>query len=114
MLLRKGYWFSLLLLLFMMVVLALGIQIHTVNALSTGITKSAFESGYGHGCNDAGISDFSDRYINQPRKGPSFHTEEFMRGYDTGYSACSNVALPLPKSDGDSSSSEEDDDSNLE
>ena len=53
--------------------------------------KSPFESGYSHGCSDAGISDFSDRYINQPGKGPSFHTEEFMRGYDTGYNACSNA-----------------------
>jgi hypothetical protein len=93
MLLRKGYRFSLpifslLLLLFVMTVLAFGIQVHAVNA----ITKSAFESGYGHGCNDAGILDFSDRYINQPGKGPSFHTDEFMRGYDTGYNACSNAA----------------------
>jgi hypothetical protein len=92
-----GYWFalptfSLLLLLFMMMILAFGIQIHAVNAFSTTITKSAFESGYGHGCNDAGTSDLSDRYINQPGKGPSFHTEEFMRGYDTGYNACSNAA----------------------
>ena len=116
MLLRKngslGFASSLLLLLYMIMVIALGVQIHAVNALSA--ITSAFESGYGHGCNDAGISDFSDKYINQPGKGPSFHTEEFMRGYDTGYSACSNAALPLPKSYGDSSFSKEDDDSNLE
>src|SRR5215204_6130158 len=89
-----GCWFvlpkfSVLLLLFMMMVLASGEQIHAANALSTTITKSPFESGYSHGCNDAGITDFSDRYINQPGKDPSFHTEEFMRGYDTGYNACS-------------------------
>ena len=30
----------------------------------------------------ADISDPDDRYINQPGKGPSFHTEEFMSGYD--------------------------------
>lgn len=53
------------------------------------IDKSPYESGYDHGCNDSGISDFSDRYINQPERGSSFHTNEFMRGYDTGYNACS-------------------------
>ena len=87
-----GYQFALpkfSLLLFMMMVLSLGVQAYAVNALT--ITKSPFESGYGHGCNDAGITDLSDRYINQPGKGPSFHTEEFMRGYDTGYNACSNT-----------------------
>jgi hypothetical protein len=87
-----GYWFALQkfsLLLFMTMVLSLGVQAYAVNTLTT--TKSPFESGYGHGCNDAGITDFSDRYINQPGKGPSFHTEEFMRGYDTGYNACSNA-----------------------
>ncbi len=73
---------------FLAMILALpGLQMHTVDALS--IVKSPFESGYSHGCNDAGITDFSDRYINQPGKGSSFHTEEFMRGYDTGYNACS-------------------------
>jgi hypothetical protein len=65
------------------------VQVYAVDTLT--ITKSPFESGHGHGCSDAGISDFSDRYINQPGKGPSFHTEEFMRGYDTGYNACSNA-----------------------
>jgi hypothetical protein len=87
-----GYWFALpkfSLLLFMTMVLSLGVQAYAVNTLT--ITKSPFEFGYGHGCDDAGITDFSDRYINQPGKGPSFHTEEFMRGYDTGYNACSNA-----------------------
>jgi hypothetical protein len=70
----------------MTMVLSLGIQVYAVDTLT--ITKSPFESGHGHGCSDA---DFSDRYINQPGKGPSFHTEEFMRGYDTGYNACSNA-----------------------
>lgn len=50
-----------------------------------------FDVGYDHGCNDASISDFSNRYINQPEKGPSFHTDEFMLGYDAGYNACSDV-----------------------
>jgi hypothetical protein len=51
---------------------------------------SPYESGYDHGCDDAGISDPSDRYINQPEKGPSYHTNEFMRGYNDGYDACSD------------------------
>ena len=45
-------------------------------------------SGYVHGCDDSRITDFSARYINQPEKGPNFHTDEFMRGYDAGYNAC--------------------------
>jgi len=84
--------FSLLLLLFMMMVLLLGVQIYAVNDTSittTNITRSPFELGYDHGCTDVKISDFSDRYINQPGNGPSSHTEEFMRGYDAGYNACS-------------------------
>jgi hypothetical protein len=31
----------------------------------------------------------NDRYINQPERGPSFHTDEFMRGYNSGYNVCS-------------------------
>jgi hypothetical protein len=51
--------------------------------------KSPYNSGYDHGCDDADISDPSDRYINQPEKGPSFHTDEFMDGYHAGYNSCS-------------------------
>jgi hypothetical protein len=50
---------------------------------------SPYDSGYNHGCDDAGISDSSDRYINQPEKGPSFHTSEFMNGYYAGIESCS-------------------------
>lgn len=53
-------------------------------------SKSPYESGYDHGCDDSEISDPDDRYINQPEKGPSFHTNEFMRGYNDGYDDCSN------------------------
>jgi hypothetical protein len=49
--------------------------------------SSPYNSGYDHGCDDAKISDPSDRYINQPEKGPSFHTDEFMNGYRDGYNA---------------------------
>ncbi len=53
-------------------------------------SNSPYDSGYDHGCDDAGISDSSDRYINQPEKGPSFHTSEFMNGYNAGVSSCSS------------------------
>jgi hypothetical protein len=49
-----------------------------------------YESGYNHGCDDARISDPSERYINQPGKGPSFHTGSFMNGYYDGFDACSD------------------------
>lgn len=53
-------------------------------------SKSQYDSGYDHGCDDARISDPSDRYINQPEKEPSCHTSEFMNGYDDGFDSCSN------------------------
>jgi hypothetical protein len=37
---------------------------------------SPYASGYDHGCDDADISDRDNRYINQPEKGPSFHTDD--------------------------------------
>lgn len=40
--------------------------------------QSSYDSGYHHGCNDADISDPARQYINQPEKGPSFHSDEFM------------------------------------
>jgi hypothetical protein len=49
--------------------------------------SSPYDSGYNHGCDDAGRSE-SDKYINQPEKGPSFHTGEFMDGYYAGLNAC--------------------------
>ncbi|MGH9974726.1 MAG: hypothetical protein ACRD8Z_02670, partial [Nitrososphaeraceae archaeon] len=49
-----------------------------------------YESGYDHSCDDAGISDSSDRYINQPGKGPSFHADSFMNGYNNGFDSCSD------------------------
>ena len=52
-------------------------------------SSNAYDSGYDHGCDDAGISDPSDRYYNQPEKGPSFHTDAFNNGYDKGFDACS-------------------------
>lgn len=49
-----------------------------------------YDLGYDHGCDDARISDSSERYINQPEKGPSYHTSEFMDGYNRGLDVCSN------------------------
>ena len=60
-------------------------QTQFVNASS----KSPYDSGYDHGCDDADISYPDDRYINQPDKGPSYHTNEFMSGYNDGYDNCS-------------------------
>ncbi|MDN5868996.1 MAG: FxLYD domain-containing protein [Candidatus Nitrosocosmicus sp.] len=54
------------------------------------VATSPYESGYDHGCDDAKISDPSDRYINQPEKGPAYHTSEFMDGYYSGYDKCSS------------------------
>jgi hypothetical protein len=60
-----------------------GFQVYASN-------ESPYNSGYDHGCNDAEISNPSERYINQPGKGPSFHTGEFMNGYHNGFNACSD------------------------
>ena len=57
--------------------------------LAIATSNSPYDSGYDHGCDDADISDPDDRYINQPEKGPNFHTNEFMRGYHAGYNSCS-------------------------
>src|SRR5919202_5131657 len=53
-----------------------------------------FQPGYNHGCSDARLT-FSDRYINQPGKGPSFHTQEFMSGYNAGFNACNHGSSPI-------------------
>jgi hypothetical protein len=49
--------------------------------------SSAYESGRDRGCDDARLNPF-DRYINEPGKGPSFHTNEFMSGYYDGLNSC--------------------------
>jgi hypothetical protein len=74
--------------LFVLIYLAASILVELI-PYGDASTKSPYESGYDHGCNDADISNPNDRYINQPEKGPSFHTDEFMRGYNNGYNACS-------------------------
>jgi hypothetical protein len=59
---------------------------------------SPHSAGYHHGCNDAKISNVGDRYISQPGKGPSFHTQEFMNRYNAGLRACSNKPSPMDSS----------------
>jgi hypothetical protein len=73
----------------MIVVFILVLLVPSITIIpSTTYAKSPYESGYDHGCDDAGISDPSDRYINQPEKGPAFHTSKFMNGYNTGFNSC--------------------------
>lgn len=69
----------------------MGISATTINASS-----DPYDSGYDHGCDDAGLLDPSDRYINQPEKGPSFHTDAFMHGYYDGYDACTTSTENIP------------------
>lgn len=71
---------------FLLMACILAPQIHSVDASRS---KSPYSSGYDHGCDDAKISDPSDRYINEPGKGTSNHTDEFMDGYYAGFDACS-------------------------
>src|SRR5918912_1806054 len=70
-----------------------------VSAASLGIQYAIakgtpYDSGYSHGCSDAKLT-FSERYINQPGKGPSFHTQKFMSGYNAGFSACGHESSPV-------------------
>jgi hypothetical protein len=60
----------------------------TTSSFSAYASSDAYDSGYDHGCDDARISDPDDRYINQPGKGPSFHTDRFMDGYNDGFNSC--------------------------
>jgi hypothetical protein len=62
--------------------------------------KAAFDSGYSHGCSDAKISIDSQRYLNQPGKGPSYHTSDFMDGYYQGFDYCSTTVNNIPYESG--------------
>ena len=68
----------------------------SISASTTNASSDPYDSGYDHGCNDAGILDPPDRYINQPEKGPEFHTDTFMQGYYDGYDACTTNAENIP------------------
>jgi hypothetical protein len=76
----------------------------TIPGSALASSGSPYDSGYNHGCDDARISDYSDRYINQDEKGPSFHTPEFMNGYNAGVSACSSSEASPPLSSSQQSS----------
>jgi hypothetical protein len=84
--------------------------ISTILAVTTGssgyASSDAYDSGYNHGCDDAEISDPDDRYINQPEKGPLFHTGTFMRGYNNGFDACSGTNDSSPSTSSSSNESE--------
>lgn len=71
---------------FLLMVSMLSLQLQHGNATS----ESPYDSGYDHGCDDADIPSPSGRYINQPEKGPSFHTDEFMDGYEEGFNNCND------------------------
>ncbi len=65
--------------------LLLSFSIMPIHALSP------YDSGYEHGCSDADIADSYDQYINQPGQGSSYHSYEFMQGYNAGYADCSGT-----------------------
>jgi hypothetical protein len=61
---------------------------------------SGYDSGYNHGCDDAKLTDPLERYINQPERGPNFHSDIFMQGYKSGFNSCSvQQSNRLPASD---------------
>jgi hypothetical protein len=72
---------------FLAIIVALLLVVPITSVYAT--TDDAYNSGYNHGCDDAD-KDPADRYINEPGKGPSYHTPQFMDGYGDGFDACSN------------------------
>jgi tetratricopeptide (TPR) repeat protein len=58
------------------------------------IAESAPTSAYNRGCIDAQIPNPSERYINQSKNGPGFHSDAFMQAYNEGFDTCSGN---LPK-----------------
>lgn len=75
-------------------------------SLGFATSDNPYQSGYNHGCEDARISDSSDRYINQPEKGPGFHTNAFVDGYYNGFNACSDVSDNNVEDEGNTSNGE--------
>ena len=75
-----------------LMIVVIGSTIISQTALNVSVVYASeslpYDSGRDQGCDDAGISDSNDRYINQPEKGPSLHTEEFMAGYYDGFNNC--------------------------
>jgi hypothetical protein len=70
----------------------------SLNSFNIGVyAQSPYSSGYSHGCSDVKISNPDNRYINQPEKGPEYHTSQFMSGYYEGFNNC-YVDLPSSSS----------------
>jgi hypothetical protein len=86
----------------MIVLIAIATLAFVTNVFAT---KDPYDSGYDHGCDDATISDPDDYYINQDGKGPSNHTDEFMNGYNDGYSSCSGYGTESQPSQSQSQAS---------
>jgi hypothetical protein len=77
------------------------LNLTVTSILMTYASNDPYDSGYDHGCDDAKILDPSDRYLNQPEKGPSFNTDTFMHGYYDGYNSCTGNTenIPLPEAE---------------
>lgn len=73
----------------LLITTAVNFSIVSPGSAGSAMTES-YDSGYDHGCHNARISNPSDRYISQPGKGSSFHTNEFMDGYNDGFYMCSS------------------------
>lgn len=58
------------------------------NTNGSTVESSSTEPGYDFGCDDAGITNPSERYLEQPGNGPEFQTEEFMTQYYNGFYSC--------------------------
>jgi hypothetical protein len=85
----------------MALVIIAAASLGTPNGMAKGMP---FQAGYDHGCRYAKLM-FSERYINQPDKGPSFHTQGFMSGYNAGLSACSHESSSVASNVGASGNS---------
>lgn len=90
-------------LLTFLVTIILTLSVTSSNRLAYASSNDPYQSGYDHGCDDAGISNPSNRYINQPEKGPEFHTTEFMEGYNDGFDSCSNSNIEATEQEPDES-----------
>jgi hypothetical protein len=80
--------------------------------LGQPIYAASHTTGYDRGCSDAQISDPSERYINQPEKGPGFHSDAFMQAYNDGFNACSGSSNPEDDNNGNSGGTDQNSESN--
>jgi hypothetical protein len=79
-----------------------------ISIIGQAHAQNQYEFGYDKGCEDAKITNSTQQYIKQPGGGPSFHSNEFIEGYDDGYEECfdevlestdsemSNLIIPSP------------------